>query len=115
MFGQATIPDLRIALDQTPAAPNPLQQQRLAEALYYARKHYRECDTGFPATFDQLWSGHSARYYGLGDYLVARRSRAEHEGRMVEYRTLAEWLAEPEEGEYVEAAGHACCMNPTCS
>lgn len=84
-----------------------MQQQRLAEALYYASKHYRECDTGFPATFDQLWSGHQARCYGLGDYLVARRSRAEHEGRMVKYRTLTEWLAEPEEGESVEVTATA--------
>ena len=75
MFGQATIPDPRTALDLTPAAPNPLQRLRLAEALYYPSKYYRDSESTFPATFDQLIGEYQARYYDLGDYLLARRAR----------------------------------------
>jgi hypothetical protein len=75
MLSFGTVPDPTTALDQTPANPNPLQRLRLAEALYYASKHYTDCDGWNPCTFDQLYGEHCLRYYALADYLLARRER----------------------------------------
>lgn len=104
MFGQATIPDPRTALDQTPAAPNPLQRLRLAEALYYASKDYRDSESSFPATFDQLYHEHSGRYFALGDYLLERRSRST--ARPVPVSAFEERLFAHLDGVLSDAPGH---------
>lgn len=75
MFSIATVPPPCTALDQTPTVPNPLQRYRLAEALYYGSKAYRDYEGSFPAMFDQL-EGLQKRYYDLADYLLSRRGRA---------------------------------------
>lgn len=76
MFNIGTIPDPRTALDQTPTAPNPLQRDRLAQALYYGCQRYQDYEGWSAPTFDQLHGSQCQRYFTLVDYLLSRRARA---------------------------------------
>lgn len=78
MFSFGIIPDPRTALDQTPDAPTPGQQLRLAEALYYASSYWQTPRGGHARYFDQLSDDFQAGYYRLGRWLVSRRLRPGH-------------------------------------